>query len=104
MVYRKLKDAGLDAEELLTVYKGYIRPVLEYAAPVWNAGLTQKQVNHLEKIQKHVCHYILSNDYTTYHNALSILQLDSLQSRRIKLCHQFAEKASKDFRGGSLRL
>ena len=95
---RKLKDAGLDAEELLTVYKGYIRPVLEYAAPVWNAGLTQKQVNHLEKIQKRVCHYILSKDYTTYHDALSILQLDSLQSRRNKLCHQFAEKASASVR------
>ena len=24
-----------------------------------------KQVNHLEKIQKRVCHYILSKDYTT---------------------------------------
>ena len=30
---RKLKAAGLNSQELLIVYKGYIRPLLEYAAP-----------------------------------------------------------------------
>ena len=32
-MFRKLKAAGLNSQELLIVYKGYIRPLLEYAAP-----------------------------------------------------------------------
>jgi hypothetical protein len=91
---RKLKQAGLDKDDLLTVYKGYIRPCLEYAAPLWHAGLTLGQVNHLEKIQKRVCRCILSLEYTTYLEALAILNLQSLQERRIHLCKEFAKKAS----------
>ena len=38
---RKLKAAGLNSQELLIVYKRYIRPLLEYAAPpLWHPGLT----------------------------------------------------------------
>ena len=91
---RKLKEAGLDKEDLLLVYKGYVRPCLEYAAPLWHAGLTQQQANHLEKIQKRVCRCILSFDYTTYTEALVTLDIQSLQDRRIQLCKEFAIKAS----------
>ena len=91
---RKLKQAGLDKDDLLTVYKGYIRPCIEYAAPLWHAGLTQGQVNHLEKIQKRVCRCILSFNYTNYHEALVTLNLQSLQERRNHLCREFARKAS----------
>ena len=36
----------------LTVYKGFIRPLMEFATLVWNAGLTKAQVNKFESIQK----------------------------------------------------
>ena len=42
---RKLKKAGFSSQELVTIYKGYMRPVLEYAAPLWHPGLTKKQVD-----------------------------------------------------------
>ena len=37
VMLRKLKAAGLNSQELL---KGNIRPLLEYAAPLWHPGLT----------------------------------------------------------------
>ena len=52
---RKLKEAGFSSQELVTIYRGYMRPVLEYAAPLWHPGLTQKQVDQVENIQKRVC-------------------------------------------------
>ena len=36
-----LKKFHLSLPDLLPIYKGYIQPLTEYAAPVWNAGLTR---------------------------------------------------------------
>ena len=56
---RKLKEAGFSSQELVTIYKGYMRPVLRYAASLWHPGLTQKQVDQVENIQKRICRHIL---------------------------------------------
>ena len=56
---RKLKEAGFSFQELVTIYKGYMRPVLEYAAHLWHPGLTQIQMDQVENIQKCVCRHIL---------------------------------------------
>ena len=48
ILLRKLKTSGLTHDELVAVYKGYIRPVLEYAAPLWHSGLNQTQTDNLE--------------------------------------------------------
>ena len=45
---RLLKGHGLPSCDLLTIYLGYIRPILEYAAPVWNSGLTRNQCERLK--------------------------------------------------------
>ena len=74
----KLKGAGLNGFELLSVYKSYIRPVLEYAVPLWLAGLTQRQSNQIEMIQKRVCRYILGTHHTTYNESLAKLDLEPL--------------------------
>ncbi|XP_072018247.1 uncharacterized protein [Amphiura filiformis] len=95
---RKLKEASLSPEELLLVYKGYIRPVLEYAAPLWHSGLTHNQVAQLEKIQRRVCKYILGRKYTTYADSLATLELHSLSERRQNICKEFALKASTSVR------
>ena len=39
-VLRTLKHYHLPALDLLTVYKSFVRPVLEYAVPLWSGVLT----------------------------------------------------------------
>ena len=53
-MFRSIKQHGLSVDDLKTVYIGYIRPVLEYCAPVFNSGLTMCQRKCLEQIQKRV--------------------------------------------------
>ena len=91
---RKLKEAGFNSQELVTIYKGYMRPVLEYAAPLWHPGLTQRQGNQVENIQRRVCRHILGREYTSYSNALADLELESLDNRRLNICRDFAVKCS----------
>ena len=47
-----LKKFDLTTADLITVYISYIRPVAEYAAPVWHPGLHDEQSPSLEIIQK----------------------------------------------------
>ena len=68
-----------------------VRPVLEYCVPLFNAGLTVKQSNDIESIQKRACKIIIGfNSYTTYENALELLKIPTLKSRREKLSLDFA--------------
>ena len=57
-----LRRFGLAIKDLVTIYVGFIRPLLEYAVPAWHPGLTTKQHNSLERIQKRACRIILAND------------------------------------------
>ena len=91
-IIRKLKEAGFTQNELICIYKGYIRPVLEYAAPLWHAALTQAQVNQVERIQKRICKIILGFDYNTYAVSLANLDLQPLHTRRLNICKEFASK------------
>ena len=49
---KQLKRAGVPQAQLLYFYTGVIRPVLEYAAPVWNHLLTITQIDQIEAIQR----------------------------------------------------
>ena len=75
------------------MYKGYIIPVLENAAPVWHSGHTRTQTDNLESIKKKVCRIILGQLYIRYDQALVALALETLVKRRVNLCTTFALKA-----------
>ena len=49
---RQLGKSGLSRDDLLAYYKTMVRPILEYAYPVWHAGLTSGESDLLEQIQK----------------------------------------------------
>ncbi|KAK2172318.1 hypothetical protein NP493_974g00048 [Ridgeia piscesae] len=51
MLYQ-LKRAGITQKDLVSVYVSVVRPVLEYACPVWHTNLTQYLSNNNEVIQK----------------------------------------------------
>ncbi|KAI8497842.1 hypothetical protein Bbelb_244940 [Branchiostoma belcheri] len=88
----RLRRAGLPPDDLCAIYCGYVRPLLEYAVPVWNAALNIRQVNRLERVQKRACRIMLGRHYTTYMDALQTLNLQTLSDRRHDLCLNFATK------------
>ncbi|KAI8519353.1 hypothetical protein Bbelb_026100 [Branchiostoma belcheri] len=45
----RLRRSGVPTSDLATIYCGYIRPTLEYAAPCWSSALTQKQSDALAR-------------------------------------------------------
>ena len=51
MLYQ-LKRAGISQSDLVTVYLSVVRPVLEYACPVWHTNLQQYLSDNIESIQK----------------------------------------------------
>jgi hypothetical protein len=58
-----LKCAGVTTADLLQYYI-VIRPVVEYACPVWQSGLTIAQRDRLESLQRRAIKMITnSNDY-----------------------------------------
>ena len=49
---KQLKRAGVPQNQLLHFYTAVIRPVLEYAAPVWHHLINRTQAQQLESIQQ----------------------------------------------------
>ena len=92
---RRLKNLGASIDDLVDVYSKQIRSILEYAVPVWHSSLTGQQRLDLEIIQKSAFSIILGDDYRSYRVALKSLNMETLQSRRVKLCSKFATKSSK---------
>ena len=92
---RRIIQLDMDSLTLFDVYTKEVRSILELAVPVWHSGLTKLQVADIERIQKVSFKIILGTQYTTYRNACELLSTQTLQERRVKLCHKFAKKNVK---------
>ena len=79
--------------DLKTIYKLFIRSILEQSAVVWHSSLNIKDSDELERVQKSATKIIMGNKYSDYDNALKFLQIDRLSERRKKLCLNFAKKS-----------
>ena len=93
-----LKKFGFSDEELVTVYKGYVRPLLEYADVAWHSSITDHQSHVLEQLQRRACRIILGHRYSTYVEAAKACDLESLADRREDHCRTFAKGLSKSER------
>jgi hypothetical protein len=84
---KQLRRNHVKEDDLFIFYTAFIRPVVEYACPAWHSSLTIEQSNRIEHIQKRALSIIYGNiDYELFcvtHN------IDSLNSRRAKLCREF---------------
>ena len=97
---RRLKNSAIPPDDLTSIFTIYIRPTLEYAAPVWHSGLTGVQSKAIERVQRRAVRIILGRDFTSYRDACSRLGLPSLSSRREDLTRAFANslRRSDQFR------
>ena len=101
-ILQLLKRFGFNDNELLSVYKCYVRLVVEYAAVAWSSSITAAQRKILEHLQKRTCRTILGQRYTTYADALETYGFESLADRREGLCHGFAEGIANSERTNDL--
>jgi len=62
-----MKRSAMTTDDLLHYYKTVIRPVIEYACPVWQSSLTVDELRRLEAVQKRAVMIIsCANDYEMY--------------------------------------
>ena len=93
---RRLKNLGTCEADLLDIYTQQVRSLLEFAVPVWQSSLTASDKIDIERVQKSACHVILGSEYESYSKALETLCLETLETRRIKLCLNFALSCEKN--------
>ncbi|KAI8485851.1 hypothetical protein Bbelb_364030 [Branchiostoma belcheri] len=79
-----------DTSDLILIYIGFVRPVLEYACVIWHPGLTRELSQKIERVQKRSLRVILGSEYDCYHTALDTTGLSRLDTRRDELCLRFA--------------
>ena len=86
ILYRKFYSST-NTSTLLQLYLAYIRPHLEYAAPVWDPH-QQGLINSLERVQKFALKVCTRNWSSDYESLLQLCNLPTLASRRhyLKLC------------------
>jgi len=89
---KQLKRAGIPVRDLLHFYIAVVRPVLEYACPVWHSGLTAGQCNAIENIKKRAIRMIYSDTDTDDEIALIVARIDSLKDRREMLMARFFKR------------
>ena len=89
-----MKRFNIAQEDLLRVYTTYIRPLLEYCAPVIHAGLTASQAQQIERVQKRALHIIAGYD-NSYRELLHKFQIDNLADRRQEMCLRLGKQMLK---------
>ena len=106
-----LSDVLRRTELLLNAWKVLLRPITEYASPLWHSGLSKHDSNKLESLQKravgiilgtfykeHKRFYIVGGQPVSYESALTYLKLPSLAERREILTTKFAIQTFKNER------
>ena len=88
----KLKYAGIKKDDLLTIYKLFIRSIAEYCSAVFHTSLTAQQTKKIEVIQKTSLKIILGHEYTDYETACIDCNLETLAQRREKRLLKFTIK------------
>ena len=92
---RGVKSFGASSEEMVHLWIIFCRSVLEQSCVVWGTSLTQENKEDLERTQKTFTKLVLREKFEDYENALLLLNLDTLESRRQELILKFAQKGIK---------
>ena len=91
----KLRYAAVSTDDLITVYKLYIRSCLEYCSVSFHGSLSSQQAAALDRCQAVCLRVILGEMYVSYEAALEMAGLSKLVDRRQERCIDFAKKCTK---------
>ena len=91
----KLKYSGASTEDLIHLYKQFVRGKLEYSSVVWHSSLTERQARSLERCQAVALKVILSEMFISYEAACEMTGLENLSVRRTSRCLEFGLKSLK---------
>ncbi len=83
---RLLKRSGASPHDIIKVYTSIIRPVMEYACPVWHSSLTKSQASLLENVQRRALKIAYPD--IDYESAMVTSGIVSLSERRTELCRK----------------
>ena len=75
---------------------------MEQNVAVWSSTITQEDIEDIERVQKVALRLILKENYDNYDQALLLLDLEKLQTRRTDLCLRFAKKCLKNEKSSSM--
>ena len=95
LILHKLNSFHVADDDLVQIYKLYIRSILEQNCQVWHYAITEDEKSDLERVQRVATRVILQERYVSYHQALVDLNLETLTARRDKLSLKFAKKCLK---------
>ena len=84
-------------DDLLQIYKKFIRSSLEYSCVLWHSSLSKNNESDIERVQKAAVKVILKDKYSSYEGALKVLGLESLYDRRERLCLHFEMSKDRKF-------
>ena len=87
---RVLRRARVCQPNILRIYLSTIRPVLEYAVPVWQ-DIPAYLSEAIERVQKRALK-IINPETEPYAHALQLGKLDRLDDRRVHLCYKYMTK------------
>ena len=91
---KQLKRANVPRKDLLTFYVTCIRPVTEYACPVFHNALPAYLSAELEQLQKRAMRIIFP--FTSYRDALQQARLETLSARRELITSKLFESISSN--------
>ena len=69
---------------------------------LWSSTITEGKIEDIEQVKKVALISILKENYQNYDQALLLLNLEKLQTRRIDLCLRFAKKCLKNEKSDSM--
>ena len=76
----KLKYVGINTDDLLTIYKLFIRCIPEFCSTAFHSSLTEELSNKIENIQSTSLKIILCDNYVNYSAALEMCNLEKLST------------------------
>jgi len=89
---KQLRRADVPTRELLHFYTTVVRPVLEYACPVWHLGLTVAHSDLLKSVQRRAIRIIYPD--ANYKTSLIVAGINTFYERREVLIAKFFKTCS----------